>query len=150
MPAGRRPRLPLTCYFQASSWSWNGNQSSRPNIILPKVLSIRPFARWYLFTFNPREVWNNKSSNDSVYNWVQVMYSCNKEEKSDVTKIPIFEIYGMGWYIQKDQDEKSPLAKKSAYQWRLVGRYKYPFALMTPYKSSWNWLGSSHGHSCHL
>ena len=63
------------------------------------------------FTFNPREVWNNKSSNDSVYNWVQVMYSCNKEEKSDVTKIPIFEIYGMGWYIQKDQDEKSPLAK---------------------------------------
>ena len=65
------------------------------------------------FRFNPREVWNNKSSNYSVllYNWLQLTYSCIKEEKCDFTKIPIFEIYAMGWYIQKDQDEKSPLAK---------------------------------------
>ena len=44
-------------------------------------------------------------------NWVQLTYSCIKEEKCDVTKTPLFGIYAMGWYIQKDQDEKSPLAK---------------------------------------
>ena len=28
------------------------------------------------------------------------MHSCIREEKCDITKIPIFEIYGMGWYIR--------------------------------------------------
>ena len=80
-------------------------------------LKFCPLGHWHVgifFIFNPRRFETTKALT-TVYYYISgyklLTYSCIKEEKCDVTKTPLFEIYGMGWYIQKDQDEKSPLAK---------------------------------------
>ena len=41
----------------------------------------------------------------------QQCYWHNREERCDVTKIKICKNYGIGWHIQKERDEKCPLAK---------------------------------------
>lgn len=41
----------------------------------------------------------------------------NREERCDVTKIQRLWNYGIGYHIQKDQDEKSSLAKNQPFLW---------------------------------